>query len=202
MKTSISSFSRLFTVAAIGATCLAAPVALQADSLADLLRSKLRQKLDDGKSKESDSHRGHQHDDDRGRDDRRGPDRDRDDRYRAYASQPRSTFILSFGTGYAGQGYYYGPPNASYHYQTPGVAYYRSKEAVPREYRPRQWGSPESGSTDAAVQRALSRRGYYDGPADGTIGPGTRRAISRYQADNGLRPTGQIDSVLLRSLGM
>jgi len=55
-------------------------------------------------------------------------------------------------------------------------------------------------STGADVQRALARRGYYHGPVDGDIGPGTRRAIARYQSANGLRPTGEINSSLLRSL--
>ncbi|QIF05633.1 peptidoglycan-binding domain-containing protein [Roseimicrobium sp. ORNL1] len=55
-------------------------------------------------------------------------------------------------------------------------------------------------STDAAVQRALSRRGYYDGPADGSLGSSSRRAISRYQRDNGLQVTGTVTPGLLRAL--
>jgi Ni/Co efflux regulator RcnB len=55
-------------------------------------------------------------------------------------------------------------------------------------------------STDAAVQRALSRRGYYNGPADGSLGQGSRRAISRYQRDNGLPVTGTVTPSLLRAL--
>ena len=38
-------------------------------------------------------------------------DHDSHDR-QAYASHPRSGFVLTFGCGYAGQGYYYGPPNS------------------------------------------------------------------------------------------
>jgi hypothetical protein len=34
------------------------------------------------------------------------------------------------------------------------------------------------------VQRALKRRGYYSGAIDGDIGPGSRAAIRRYQAQN------------------
>ena len=48
----------------------------------------------------------------------------------------------------------------------------------------------------------LARRGYYNGPLDGAIGPKSSRAISRYQRDNGLRQTGTISQSLLRSLGL
>lgn len=64
----------------------------------------------------------------------------------------------------------------------------------------RDWNNDYRDSTDAAVQRALSRRGYYDGPADGSLGPGSRRAISRYQRDNGLQVTGTVTPGLLRAL--
>ena len=57
-------------------------------------------------------------------------------------------------------------------------------------------------SLDVAVQRALARRGYYNGPIDGDIGPGSRSAIARYQRDRGLAVTGSITSSLLRSLGI
>ena len=55
-------------------------------------------------------------------------------------------------------------------------------------------------SLEVNVQRALSRKGYYTGPIDGDIGPGTRSAIRTYQDDQGLRVTGRIDSALLRTL--
>ncbi len=57
-------------------------------------------------------------------------------------------------------------------------------------------------SIEADVQRALARRGYYYGPVDGDIGPGTSRAIRRYQYSHGLPVTGDIDRYLLRSLGL
>lgn len=117
---------------------------------------------------------------------------DRD--WQNYSSHPSSSFTLSLGNGYAGRGYYYGPPSAPYYYQRPEVRYYATREAAPREY----YGN----STDAAVQRALARRGYYQGSIDGDIGPQSRRAIARYQQDHGLRVTGSISSSLLRSLGL
>jgi peptidoglycan hydrolase-like protein with peptidoglycan-binding domain len=40
------------------------------------------------------------------------------------------------------------------------------------------------------IQNALGRAGYYNGPIDGAMGPGTRRALSAFQSDNGLPVTG------------
>lgn len=45
-------------------------------------------------------------------------------------------------------------------------------------------------SMEAAVQKSLTRTGYYNGPIDGIIGPMSRRAIANYQADRGFRVTG------------
>ena len=115
-----------------------------------------------------------------------------------YHSHPRSGFTLSLGTGYAGRGYYYGPPHSAYYYERPEVRYYATREAAPREYYSR--GS--NNSAGAAVQEALSRRGYYQGSIDGEIGPQSRRAIARYQGDRGLPVTGGISSSLLHSLGL
>jgi len=52
------------------------------------------------------------------------------------------------------------------------------------------------------VQRKLKRLGYYSGAVDGEVGRGTRAAIRAYQEENGLEVNGQIDSPLLRSLGL
>jgi len=52
------------------------------------------------------------------------------------------------------------------------------------------------------VQRALAQRGYYYGPIDGILGPGTRRAIQRYQIDRGLAVTAAIDEQTLYTLGL
>ncbi len=120
-----------------------------------------------------------------------------------YYSRPRSSFAVTFGTGYAGRGYYYGPSGVDYYYERPGVAYYPTRALIPHEYS-YYGGSSEyrSGGLSASVQAALARRGYYHGPIDGDIGPGSRHAIARYQADHGLRPTGVINSSLLRVLGL
>lgn len=145
---------------------------------------------------------------DRGRGNAHGRDRDRDRNYhrgrdegawKHYHAVPRNSFSLHFGSGYAGQGYYYGPANVPYYYERPEVRYYRTRELAPRAY----WGNAHRVvSVGASVQSALSRRGYYRGPVDGQVGPYTRRSIARYQADHGLIPSGSINNSLLRSLGL
>lgn len=76
--------------------------------------------------------------------------------------RPIQIFTLSFGTGYAGRGYYDGPPNSAYCDERPDVRYYASREAAPREYD-RQSGYAGD-CTRVAVQRELARQGFYDGP--------------------------------------
>lgn len=119
---------------------------------------------------------------------------------RLYASHPRSGFSVTLGTGYAGHGYYYGPPNSPYYYQRPDVMYYATRELVPRSYYGHSGYNGNSMGAD--VQRALARRGYYNGYVDGQIGPQSSRAIARYQRDQGLRVTGSISPGLLSSLGL
>ena len=49
------------------------------------------------------------------------------------------------------------------------------------------------GSIASSVQMRLADQGYYRGPIDGDIGPGSRNAIANYQSDYGLRVTGRIN---------
>ncbi|MCE9519997.1 MAG: peptidoglycan-binding protein, partial [Verrucomicrobia bacterium] len=141
------------------------------------------------------------HDDDHGRghDSKHHKSKHHNHDRSVYLSHPRSSFILSLGNGYAGRGYYYGPQNSPYYYERPDVRFYATREAAPREYYGQSYSN---NSGDAAVQRALARRGYYQGSIDGELGPQSRRAIARYQADHGLRATGIISSSLLQSLGL
>lgn len=121
------------------------------------------------------------------------------ERYR-YSSHPNSSFILSYGNGYAGRGYYYGPPNSGYYHQRSDVRYYPNRESASRShYSQERDGHHQS---DSSVQRELARRGYYRGYVDGRMGPQSRRAIYRYQQDRGMRPTGYVTTVLLQSLGL
>ncbi|MBO0694504.1 MAG: peptidoglycan-binding protein [Verrucomicrobia bacterium] len=52
------------------------------------------------------------------------------------------------------------------------------------------------------VQVALQQRGYYAGPADGSMGSQTREALAAFQADNGLTVTSAVDGPTLQSLGL
>ena len=88
------------------------------------------------------------------------------------------------------------------------ISWSQSAEAVtyhsPRgEYIPTE--TYESNRPDAVVQVvqfALQRQGYYVGLTSGEFGSETRIAVRRYQRDHGLRRSGKIDRVLLRSLGL
>ncbi|MEY2605606.1 MAG: hypothetical protein QOH31_3422 [Verrucomicrobiota bacterium] len=52
----------------------------------------------------------------------------------------------------------------------------------------------------SVVQSELSKRGYYQGPIDGVLGAGSRRAIRSFQTDQRLPITGSIDRKLLSAL--
>lgn len=54
----------------------------------------------------------------------------------------------------------------------------------------------------AAAQRALSARGYPAGPPDGVLGPRSRDAIRAFQADNDIRPSGELTSRTMAQLGL
>lgn len=87
-----------------------------------------------------------------------------------------------------------------YGYYAPafGFAYY----GAPVVYSSSRYYERLEPPVGVAVQRALRRFGYYHGPIDGEIGSGSRAAIRRFQADNGLGVTGRIDRSLLRALGV
>ena len=100
-------------------------------------------------------------------------------------------YPYGYGYGYYGSAYYpydYAPGvyegGADYY----GQGAYRSSE----EY---------ADSTVTAVQEQLARQGYYRGEIDGVFGPETRRAVTRYQSDHGLRVTGSLNTDTLHALG-
>jgi hypothetical protein len=64
------------------------------------------------------------------------------------------------------------------------------------------YGYAAPGDVTVEVQRSLAQQGYYYGPIDGILGPGTRRAIQRYQIDHGLAVTAAIDEQTLYTLGL
>ena len=100
-----------------------------------------------------------------------------------------SSTSIPFYYGY-GYGYPYG-----YAYGYPGYASYYSQ---PSYYEGDYAGGNYSAEVD--VQSALADLGYYDGPIDGIVGSGTRRAVRAFQRDNGLPVTGRIDRRLLNAL--
>jgi hypothetical protein len=109
------------------------------------------------------------------------------------------------GYGYPYRGYGYGYPYRGYGYGYPYAGFGLSFTTRPSYYYSSRVynGRPAYGYSDslaADVQQELRRRGYYRGSIDGDIGPASRAAIRRYQADRGLSVTGRIDSTLLRSL--
>lgn len=88
--------------------------------------------------------------------------------------------------GYWYPAYGYDPYFSTYSYDAPIYAY----------------NDQDPGQVIANVQVELQRRGYNPGGVDGTYGPMTRSALIRYQSDNGLEPTGEIDEDTLNSLGL
>jgi peptidoglycan hydrolase-like protein with peptidoglycan-binding domain len=53
-----------------------------------------------------------------------------------------------------------------------------------------------------AAQQALTERGYDPGPADGSLGPRTQAAVSKFQADEKIDQTGQLDTNTLEKLNV
>jgi len=60
--------------------------------------------------------------------------------------------------------------------------------------------SMASDSTVQNAQNALNSQGYNPGSADGRMGPATRSAITKFQADHNLPQTGALDDPTLNAL--
>lgn len=72
-------------------------------------------------------------------------------------------------------------------------------------------GSKRGGASQASgvgsqtikqVQQKLAEKGMDVGPADGRIGPKTRSAVKKFQQDNGIQATGQLNRQTLAALGV
>ena len=124
----------------------------------------------------------------------------KDKAHPVYLTHPGSKFKLSKGDGYAGPGYYYGPPNSPYYYARSDVRYFANHGAIPRDFYNQD--AYRMNSDDARVQQALARLGYYRGSIDGRFGPQSMRAMNSYQQSQGQQVTGAITAMLLRSLGL
>jgi Putative peptidoglycan binding domain len=55
-------------------------------------------------------------------------------------------------------------------------------------------------STVKQAQTALKDKGLYQGHVDGKLGPATKAAIAKFQKQNGLRQTAQLDSRTMSEL--
>jgi hypothetical protein len=62
--------------------------------------------------------------------------------------------------------------------------------------------SPGAQDETSAIQSRLANLGFYHGPVDGKVGPGTESALKAFQARRGLRASGQIDDDTLNALGL
>ena len=59
-----------------------------------------------------------------------------------------------------------------------------------------------SGEQVRTIQDKLKRWGYYDGAVDGIFGSGTRKAVIKFQKQNGLTADGVVGDNTLKALGM
>ena len=50
------------------------------------------------------------------------------------------------------------------------------------------------------IQLILNKNGYEAGNPDGVMGGKTKAAIAAFQKDNGMKPTGEVDEKLVRTL--
>jgi putative peptidoglycan binding protein len=112
-------------------------------------------------------------------------------------------FFPGYGYPYDYYGYDYYPNDYSYPYSY-GYDSGVYEGADPNYYDQGNYDSSDQNadSTVAAAQERLARQGYYRGEIDGVFGPATRRAIMRYQRDNGLRVTGYLTMDTRQSLGL
>jgi len=61
---------------------------------------------------------------------------------------------------------------------------------------------PASREQIKEMQRALTARNLYQGPADGVWGPKTESAVRNFQTQNGLESTGTLNEPTARALGI
>jgi len=104
---------------------------------------------------------------------------------------------ISFGFGSPYYGGYYPYDNYGYGYGYNSYPYNYNYGSY--SYNNYGYGN---GSVVVAVQSRLARMGYYHGPIDGVMGPGTSFAIRAYERDHGLRVDGAISGPLVRNMGV
>ena len=123
-------------------------------------------------------------------------------------SYPYSSYGYGgYGYGYPSYGYNYGP-SISFGFGSPyyGGYYPYGYNSYPYNYNYGAYSYNNygygHGSVVIAVQTRLAHMGYYRGPIDGIMGPGTSFAIRAYERDHGLRMDGSVNGPLVRSMGL
>ncbi|MGH9783476.1 MAG: peptidoglycan-binding domain-containing protein [Terriglobia bacterium] len=76
------------------------------------------------------------------------------------------------------------------------------RTATRRRAAPSRTQQQPSRERYAEIQKALAGLGYDPGPTDGVWGSKSVAALQAYQRDQGLEPTGKIDSLSLIRLGL
>jgi hypothetical protein len=122
--------------------------------------------------------------------------------YRTY-SYGYPYYSYGYGYPYYGLGVTFGAPYYGYY----PYGYYPSDYySYPSNYSYGyySYGQPAYGNASVViqVQTRLARAGYYRGPIDGIMGPGTSYAIRAYERHHGLRVDGVISGSLLRNMGL
>jgi hypothetical protein len=97
-----------------------------------------------------------------------------------------------------GGGYYY--QDAGYWY--PAWGYDLNNERYEYDGPIYTYGNLLPDQVIINVQRALQQLGYYAGDLNGSLGVDTRRALTAYQQEYGLEPTGAVDEATVRALGL
>ena len=125
---------------------------------------------------------------------------------RSSYSSPYRSYRYGYSSGYPYYGYNYGP-SVSFGFGYPNYGYYPYDDGYYRDsynygaYSYNDYGYGH-GSIVITVQSRLARAGYYRGPIDGVMGPGTSYAIRAYERDHGLRMDGTISGPLIRNMGL
>ena len=125
-----------------------------------------------------------------------------------YSSSYPYRSYRSYSYGYPYYGYGYGPSVSLgfgypyYGYYSDDYGYYPDSYNYGSYYYNEPGYTSGNGSIVIQVQTRLARAGYYRGPIDGIMGPGTSYAIRAYERDHGLRMDGTISRQLIRNMGL
>ena len=132
-------------------------------------------------------------------------DRGRDHFWHGHRCHWHNNAWVIFDLGFYPWGYGYGYPYGAYSYYD-GDYYddgYASSEYSQEPYPAQsEYDSGNGDSSVSQVQATLAREGYYRGAIDGSLGPGTRNALRRYQRNHGLDVTGRVDRPVIEALGL